>query len=76
MSSSAPVLETPTLQLLAWLTAAPRTYAETLEVWRSSCPRLTTWEDAVYEQLVEVSRGAVVVTAKGRKALGQHPRRH
>jgi hypothetical protein len=61
--------DTQTLELLAWIAAAPRTYRETLEVWRSSCPRLTIWEDAVHEQLVEVRRGAVLVTAKGRQAL-------
>jgi hypothetical protein len=71
MTGDAARLETPTLELLAWIAAAPRTYTETLQVWRSSCPRLTTWEDAVYERLVQVSKGAVTVTAEGLEALAR-----
>ena len=43
----------------------PRTYAETLEAWKTSCPRLTIWEDAVRAGLVRVERGTVVVTRAG-----------
>ena len=43
-----------TLQLLAWIAARPRTYAETMEAWRTTCPRLTIWEDAVSDGLVTV----------------------
>lgn len=32
--------------LLAWLAPAERPYAEVLEAWRTSCPRLPVWEDA------------------------------
>ena len=35
------------LDFLQWLAAEPRTYAEVMETWRTSCPRLTVWEDAV-----------------------------
>jgi len=35
------------LDLLAWLAKEPRPYAEVMETWRTSCPRLTIWEDAV-----------------------------
>jgi hypothetical protein len=64
----------PVLDLLAWLSARPRTYAETIEAWRTSCPRLSVWEDAVVGGLVRVvpdpERGpAVTVTALGRAAL-------
>ncbi len=31
---------------LEWLAVEPRRYAEVMEVWRTSCPRLTVWEDA------------------------------
>ncbi|HEX4073562.1 MAG TPA: hypothetical protein VHX68_20450 [Planctomycetaceae bacterium] len=34
------------LDLLEWIAARPRTYAEVMEAWRTSCPRLTIWEDA------------------------------
>jgi len=35
------------LDLLDWLALQPRPYAEVMDVWRTSCPRLTVWEDAV-----------------------------
>ena len=35
------------LDLLEWIDAKPRTYAETMDAWRTSCPRLPIWEDAV-----------------------------
>jgi hypothetical protein len=34
------------LDLLAWLGADERPYAEVLDAWRTSCPRLPVWEDA------------------------------
>jgi hypothetical protein len=34
------------LDLLEWIGPNPRPYAETLEAWRTSCPRLPIWEDA------------------------------
>lgn len=34
------------LDLLEWLAPRPRPYAEVLEVWRTSCPRLPVWEEA------------------------------
>lgn len=35
------------LDLIEWLAPKPRSYAEVMEAWRTSCPRLTIWEDAV-----------------------------
>lgn len=55
-----------TLQLLAWLAERPRSYAETIEAWKTSCPRLTIWEDALVDGLVRVEHGAVVLTPIGR----------
>jgi hypothetical protein len=67
------------LDLLRWLAAEPRTYAETMEAWRTSCPRLTIWEDAVDAgYLVRRASDGVIrveVTAAGRRALiGADPR--
>ncbi len=58
------------LDFLEWLAAGPRPYAEVMEVWRTSCPRLTIWEDALELGYVSrrhgVGREAVVVlTALG-----------
>src|SRR5207248_8806967 len=36
-----------TRDLLDWIASTPRTYRETMEAWRTSCPRLSIWEDAV-----------------------------
>ena len=35
------------LDLIEWVAAQPRTYSEVMEAWRTSCPRLPIWEDAV-----------------------------
>jgi hypothetical protein len=62
------------LDFLEWLAAAPRSYAEAMEAWRTSCPRLTVWEDAVDEGYVvrSISEGEgarVELTAAGHAAL-------
>ena len=43
-----------TIQFLAWAAGAPRTYAEAMAAWRTSCPRLPVWEDALDNGLVHV----------------------
>ncbi len=63
--ASAPRLAAPTRQLLEWLSERPRGYAETIEAWKSSCPRLTVWEDAVADGLVRVVGSRVELTPKG-----------
>ena len=62
-------LSAPTLELLAWISERPRSYAETMEAWTSHCPRLTVWEDAIADRLVAVGRAGVQLTADGRSAL-------
>ena len=42
------------LDFLTWVAARPRTYAEAMEAWRTSCPRLSAWEDAIDAGLVRV----------------------
>jgi hypothetical protein len=67
-------LEAPTalvLQLLEWVAARPRTYRDTMEAWRTSCPRLPVWEDALANGLVTVLRDvagelSVELTDEGR----------
>jgi hypothetical protein len=39
-------VDTLILDLLEWMGPNPRPYAEVLEAWRTSCPRLPVWEDA------------------------------
>lgn len=59
----------PTLELLSWIAARERSYAETMEAWRSHCPRLMIWEDALADGLVAVARRQVQLTAAGRALL-------
>jgi hypothetical protein len=63
------VASASTLQLLAWIAERPRSYAETMEAWRTSCPRLSIWEDAVGDRLVRIDGRAVLVTEAGRYVL-------
>jgi hypothetical protein len=51
------------LDLLEWVGTKEHTYQETLDVWRTSCPRLTVWEDATDRGLVETvdAKGTVLV---------------
>jgi hypothetical protein len=57
-----------TIQMLAWLAERPRTYGETMEAWRTSCPRLSIWEDARCDELVKVG-ATVMLTDRGRAML-------
>jgi hypothetical protein len=63
------------LDLVEWVAREPRPYSEVIAVWRTSCPRLTIWEDAVDSGYVARSAGAmVVVTDGGKKWLRAHGR--
>ncbi len=70
-----PTVSAQTRELLDWLSVRPRSYAETIEAWRSSCPKLTIWEDALHDGLVRVVRdtpgkpASVSPTPAGRAAL-------
>jgi len=68
-----PAVTSLTLQLLAWIAERERTYAQTMEAWKSSCPRLTVWEDAIAHGLVRIQRGNVLLTEAGKELLGMQP---
>jgi hypothetical protein len=58
------------VQFLAWLAERPRTRSEVMDAWRSTCPRLTVWEDAIIDGLVQLDEASTVsVTARGRALL-------
>lgn len=44
------------LDLVEWVGSRERTYHETMDAWRTSCPRLPVWEDASGRGLVETAR--------------------
>jgi hypothetical protein len=63
------------LEFLGWVASQPRTYADAMEAWRSSCPRHSIWEDALLNGLVEVEsagrrgQARVKLTARGKSLL-------
>jgi hypothetical protein len=67
------------LDLVEWVAREPRLYSDLIDAWRTSCPRLTVWEDAVERGFVRregVSLSSVMVhvTEEGRQFLKQHRR--
>ncbi|MCL5776065.1 hypothetical protein M1105_03500 [Limibaculum sp. FT325] len=59
------------LDLVEWLAPGPRPYAEVMAAWRTSCPRLTVWEDALDYGLIarHAADGTVEATEAGRALL-------
>ena len=60
--------------LVSWIAREPRLYADVLDAWRTSCPRLPVWEEALergYVRAVNAGDRArvVVVTEEGRVFL-------
>ena len=67
------------LDLLEWIGPHPRPYAEVIEAWRTSCPRLPVWEEANARGLVlhEHREGVgafVAVAPAGTALLARHAR--
>ena len=67
------------LDLVEWIAREPRLYSEVIESWRTSCPRLTIWEDAadagyVARATVEGCGTVITVTEGGEKLLRRHGR--
>jgi hemoglobin len=64
------------LDLLEWIGPEPRPYAEVLDAWRTSCPRLPVWEEATDRGFIARRRGQgaalVAVTAAGAEHLRRH----
>ena len=62
------------LDFVAWVAREPRAYAEVVATWKTSCPRLTIWEDASERGLVtrETLPGlglVIAVTEHGERLL-------
>jgi hypothetical protein len=62
------------LDFLRWLAPQPRPYREVMDAWRTSCPRLTIWEDCLDRGYIERMGGGpgkarIVLTALGRRRL-------
>jgi hypothetical protein len=69
------VVEALILDLLEWLERRDRTYEEVMDAWRTSCPKLSVWEDANDRGLVrreEVNgRSMIRPTIAGRALLAK-----
>jgi hypothetical protein len=68
------------LDLLDWMGPTPRPYAEVIDAWRTSCPRLPVWEDANERGFIARRRVAgqgtlVSVSAAGVEHLRTHRKR-
>jgi hypothetical protein len=67
------------LDRVEWIAREPRIYSEVIAAWRTSCPRLTIWEDAVdhgYVSRKPVAGSGVLVTVteEGENFLRAHGR--
>lgn len=48
-------VESLILDLVEWVGRKERTYQETMDAWRTSCPELPVWEDATDRGLVGIA---------------------
>jgi hypothetical protein len=58
--------------LVTWCARFPRSYLEVLDAWRTSCPRLMVWEEAVARGLLETratETGLIVAVTPAGRAL-------
>lgn len=67
------------LDLLEWIGPGPRPYADVMDAWRTSCPRLPVWEEAndrgFIARMNQSGVDALVsVTPEGVAHLRQHRR--
>jgi hypothetical protein len=64
-----PSVEALLRDFLLWVEREPRTYQDVMDAWRSTCPRLTVWEDALIAGYVELEQGSapqrVMLTPRG-----------
>jgi D-3-phosphoglycerate dehydrogenase len=63
------------VDLLEWLAREERSYADTMEAWRTSCPRLPVWEEAndrgLVARVLRDGQAMIELTAKGRSLIGE-----
>jgi len=72
-------LDRLTRDFLLWLAADSRTYNDVMAAWRTSCPRLSVWEDALNSGLIQIEHGPTInespvsLTPHGRAVLALPP---
>jgi hypothetical protein len=66
------------IEFLSWVSSRQRTYGEAMDAWRSSCPRHTTWDDAIADGLIQIESGQtlneseVTLTPRGKSVLDRN----
>ncbi len=72
--TQAPEILAPLIRdFLEWVAREPRTHADVMESWRTSCPRLPVWEEATDNGYVARKGRQVEITARGRAFLESRP---
>ena len=73
METMSDAVEPLILDLLEWVAGGERAYAEMMDAWRTSCPKLPVWEEANARGLVTRTRSGgaacVAITPAGRALL-------
>ena len=62
-------LDSLVFDLVEWVGKEPRTYRQVMDAWRTSCPRLTVWEEALDRGFLVRKGESVAVTDRGRTFL-------
>ena len=63
------------LEFLSWVSSRPRTYADAMNAWQTTCPRHTIWEDAIIDGLIQLNGAEilhdpeVILTPRGKAYL-------
>ena len=69
MDTQASNLDSLVFDLIEWVAKEPRTYAQVMDAWRTSCPRLTVWEEAIEHGYLVRDGANVAVSDAGRAFL-------
>jgi len=81
-TSTTNIIDPLVFDFVEWVSKQPRPHAEVIDAWRTSCPRLTVWEEAmdrgyVARRSVEgqgMIKAMIEVTASGTQFLREHAR--
>ena len=71
MTDSESNVDSLVFDLVEWVGKQPRSYREVMDAWRTSCPRLTVWEEAIDRGLLARNGDRVLLTERGRALLSR-----
>jgi hypothetical protein len=71
VSDTGTIVPAAMLEFLRWVACEQRSYADAMEVWQTSCPRQSVWEDASIAGYIVLRRVGnetiVTLTPKGKE---------